>query len=376
MAFALASTKTFTFCLCLVSSHLLLSPTSSYAQVQAPPPDESEVVPEPSLPLQGEGSLDSSLPLQRPPETSQPFDLPYVLGPGDKIDIAVYGIEEAIGVQEVLPDGSVFLPLIGSVMVSGQTLSSLTNELTQKFDVWLVSPTVSLSIRERRPITVSVTGLVQRPGPTQLTTNSASLLEAINKAGGTTRGADIRGILISRALPGGGQTSIEVDLWDSVWSQDQEQPVVSNALQILLRDGDAIYVPQMAADSDLDQRLMARSSLAPPTVRVRVVGEVRRPGEVQIPPDGTLSSAIASAGGPTRDGALQRVEYIRLNEAGEIERQQIDLANLTDDILVQDGDVLFVPPTNLASFSYTTSQLLSPFFGILNIFGTANNLLN
>jgi polysaccharide export outer membrane protein len=132
----------------------------------------------------------------------------------------------------------------------------------------------------------------------------------------------------------------------------------------------------MASDSDLDQRLMARSSLAPPTVRVRVVGEVRRPGEIQLPPDGTLSSAIATAGGPTRDGALQRVEFIRLNEAGEVERQQIDLANLTDDILVQDGDVLFVPQTNLSSFSYTTSQALSPFFGILNIFGTANNLLD
>jgi polysaccharide export outer membrane protein len=169
---------------------------------------------------------------------------------------------------------------------------------------------------------------------------------------------------------------MEVDLWDSVWSQDQGQPVVSNALQILLRDGDAIHVPQMAADSNLDQRLMARSSLAPPTVRVRVVGEVRRPGEIQLPPDGTLSSAIASAGGPTRDGALQRVEYIRLNEAGEVERQQIDLANLTDDIQVQDGDVLFVPQTNLSTFAYTTSQALSPFFGLLNLFGRANSLFD
>ncbi len=281
------------------------------------------------------------------------FDSDYILAPGDRINITVYGYEEFNLVQEILPDGTITLPLLGSVRVTGYTNSSLDNELTTRLDEGgLVEPDVTVSLNEQRPIVVSITGSVRRPEPTQLEKNSATLSSAIAQAGGVSRDANIREVVIARTLPDGQNITARFDLWDLVWSDNLLAEGTGNdeAERLVLRDGDKIFVPQTTRDANLDQSLVARSSFAPDTVKVRVVGEVRRPGEIQVSPDTSLSGAISSAGGPTSDAVLERVEFIRLNENGEIERREIDLQSLTDNVQVQDGDLLLVPKSGITSF--------------------------
>jgi polysaccharide export outer membrane protein len=180
-------------------------------------------------------------------------------------------------------------------------------------------------------------------------------------AGGVTQDADIRQVTLTRATPNGGTESIVVDLWAAIASPDAPSAVI-------LQEGDSIYVPRLSADAQIDRRLLSRSSYAPETVRVRVVGEVTNPGEVAVPPDSTLSSAVAIAGGPTEDARLSRVAYIRLNEEGRVERETIDLRDLTDSYQVQDGDVIIVPKRTDASVLDIAGRVVGPLGAILSIF--------
>ncbi|MBD2459688.1 polysaccharide export protein [Oscillatoria sp. FACHB-1407] len=305
----------------------------------------------------------------------------YLLGPGDQIAINVLGYEEFNGSQVILPDGTISLSLIGAVTATNQTPTTLAQVLTDRLKPYLIEPVVIVNLTALRPIVVNVSGEVRRPGSVQLrgstTTNTANPTEvtastesnprlstAIIATGGITADADIRNVVLRRLLPGGGYTTVSVNLWDVIWAENAPQDP-------LLQDGDSIFVPQLAAGEQMDQRLIARSQLSPTTVPVRVVGEVKNPGEIQVPPGSSLSTAVAIAGGPTGDARLSRVAFIRMNQEGAIERQIVDLRNLLDTYQVQEGDVIIVPTEDSSSLIDFASRLFNPlgaFFNILNGF--------
>lgn len=305
----------------------------------------------------------------------------YILGPGDTVDVSVYGYEEYTGPVSVLPDGTITLPLVGRVAASGLTTDQLAQSLTVELDKILTTPYVSVTLNDLRPVVINVSGEVYRPGPvqvqrgSQIATNAQdvsqlarsdaqgppSVSEALMQAGGVRQTADIREVVVMRALPNGETVRTKVNLWDALWSETLPE-------NMLLRDGDLVFVPTLAAGESLDTRLLARSSLSPSTVRVRVVGEVTDPGEVPVPPNSSLSSAVAIAGGPTTDAKLSEVAFIRMNEGGEIEQEVIDLSNLVDNYQVQDGDVIVVPKTTTTSVLDFAARLLSPLNFLFRLF--------
>ncbi len=302
----------------------------------------------------------------------------YLLGPGDQIQVSVYGYEEYTGPLLVLPDGTITLPVVGKVPAAGRTTDQLTQELTATLGRILVDPSVSVTLGTLRPVVVNVSGEVYRPGPTQLrgatsaatdsfSSSSAdderppSVSAALIEAGGVTRTANIREVIVLRALPSGETVRTQVNLWDSLWTESLPE-------NMLLRDGDLVFVPRLAEGDVLDTRLLARSSLSPSTVRVRVVGEVTRPGEVPVPPNSSLSSAVAIAGGPTDDAKLSEVAFIRMNDAGEVEQEVVNLSNLVDGYQVQDGDVIVVPKTTTGSALDFAQRLLGPLGFFLRVF--------
>jgi polysaccharide biosynthesis/export protein len=306
----------------------------------------------------------------------------YILDAGDQITITVLGYEEYTGAQTVLPDGSITLPVIGSVLAAGQSPDTLAQDLALRLQRYLIDPAVTVSLGTLRPVVVNVSGQVQRPGPVQLrsvTSSSAAntggrtegegsldaaptVSSALAQAGGVTRDADIREVVVTRKIRGREPIIVTLNLWDAIWSENAPQDIV-------LQAGDTIYVPQLTADAQIDRRLIARSSFSPRTVRVRVVGQVQRPGEIQIPPDSTVSSAVAIAGGPTNDASLSRVKVVRLNEDGSVSNQEVDLRNLQDSYQIQAGDVVIVPEQGTSSFLRGLGRVLSPLGGLLGIFG-------
>ena len=308
----------------------------------------------PSLPLE---QTPTSLAL---PQVTIPQD--YLLGAGDQVEVLVFSYGEFTGQRTILPDGTITLPVIGNMQASGLTTDGLTKVVRQRLDSLLVDPVVTVTLVKLRSVVVNISGEVQRPGPLQLGSESdqSTLIAALSSAGGITQNADIRSVTIERIKPDGTTNAKSFDLWELL-SSNTVPP------DFILQDGDAVYVPRLSADQTLNRRLIARSSLAPTTVRVRVVGEVERPGEVQVPPDSTLSSAIAIAGGPTKDARLNQVAFIRLNEQGQIEQQVVDLQNLTDNYQIQDGDVLVVPERNVSNVLNFAGRLFGPIGGLINL---------
>jgi polysaccharide biosynthesis/export protein len=302
----------------------------------------------------------------------------YLLGTGDQIEISVFGYQEFTGPKTILPDGTISLPVVGSVMAADRTPTQFATELKTRLDTVLVEPAVTVSLTAMRPVVINIAGEVQRPGPIQLRSLTATtyrnfntsngglegvptLSSALMEVGGVTQNADIRQVVLRRVLAGGRTQEITVNLWDAIWSNRQPE-------DLLLRAGDSIYVPKLAMGEKLDRRLIARSRLSPATVRVRVVGEVIRPGEIQISPDSSLMSAIASAGGFGKEAKSDGVQLIRLNDAGQIETRKMTMSQLNGEIQVQEGDVLIVPEQKKSSFLRTLGQFLSPFGSLLNIF--------
>lgn len=297
----------------------------------------------------------------------------YLLGPGDRVDMQVYGFEEYTAAYSILPDGTIALPLVGKVPAAGRTLAQLTDEITIALDRLLVRPNVSMTLTTLRPVVINVSGEVHRPGPVQLqsmtnlTANSPtggtppSVSEALVQAGGVTRKANIRDVVVMRALPNGETARTKVNLWDALWSETLPE-------DLLLRDGDLVFVPRSENDELLDSRLLARSSLSPDTVRVRVVGEVTRPGEVEVSPNSSLSSAVAIAGGPTDDAKLSEVGFIRMNDDGVVDQQVVDLSNLVDNYQVQDGDVIVIAKTGTGSVLDFAQRLLGPLGFLFRLF--------
>ncbi|MBW4651780.1 MAG: polysaccharide biosynthesis/export family protein [Kaiparowitsia implicata GSE-PSE-MK54-09C] len=310
------------------------------------------------------------------------FSFPdYILGPGDQLSISVYGYEEFNELQKVVnSDGTIILPLIGTTMVAGRTPAQLDTYIEQQLNQYLVDPEVSLTLVGQRPVVVTVAGEVQRPGPVRLRsltnapgnnvgTESPTLTTALVQAGGVTRFADIRQVILQRYNPNGESEPTVVNLWENV-------SVGTGTTDIVLQDGDTIFIPRLSADATLDRRLLSQSSLAPATVRVRVVGEVNTPGEIEISPNSSLSSAVATAGGPTEDARLSRVAYVRMNDEGQIERYDVDLRNLVDNFQVQEGDVVIVPRRNSSSFLATLGRILNPFGSIVNIINGLDEIGN
>jgi polysaccharide biosynthesis/export protein len=308
-------------------------------------------------------------------ESSDNATSDYILGIGDQLEITVFDYAEFTGSREVLPDGSIIMPMIGQVDAVNKTTEELERDLTERLQTLLVNPVVTVNLQSLRPVIVNVAGEVQRPGSIQLrgvaatgsgtaestaSEQNLTLANALIAAGGITSNADIRRIVVTRYSPDGDATPEPVDLWDAIQSE-RAAPLP------ILRDGDSIYVPKLPDNAEIDRRLITRSQFAPATVRVRVVGEVTQPGEVLVPPDSSISSAVAIAGGPTEDADLSEVSFIRLDPSGKPDPQQLDLRNLSDTNQIQDGDVVIVPKRNSSSVLDFANRLLPPLSLILNL---------
>jgi polysaccharide biosynthesis/export protein len=300
----------------------------------------------------------------------------YLLGPGDQIQVTVYEETALTGNHIIAPDGQITMPMVGAIQAAGQTTDSLTQIIRTKLLETYRRPIVTVAIGQFRPLRIHVSGEVRRPGPFQIrntaydsgrsTTDSSSnpnlptLSAAIVAAGGVTRDGDISQVALKR-----NGVVQRIDLWQGLTSENAPR-------DLLLRDGDAIFIRKRDKDSVIDPRLVAKSTLAPATVRVRVVGEVRNPGEVSVTPSSSISSAIAIAGGPTDKARMEEVRLIRLGDNDQIIEQKMNLQQLQDQQQVLDGDVVIIPKSRNSKFLDLAGQVIPPLGILLNLFGNKN----
>ncbi len=121
----------------------------------------------------------------------------YVLGPGDKVRVIVFGEEGLSGEFVVGGAGKVSFPLIGDVPASGLPVQAFQAELENGLKQgYLKSPRVSVEVLTYRPY--YILGEVNKPGEYPYS-NGLNVLNSIATAGGFTYRAQTKRVYIRRA---------------------------------------------------------------------------------------------------------------------------------------------------------------------------------
>jgi polysaccharide export outer membrane protein len=245
----------------------------------------------------------------------------YRLGPGDVMDITVFEVEELSKPAVVAPDGTVELPLVGVVEVSGLTARETASRLAGLYGDNLVrNPQISVTVREYHSQPASVLGAVSRPGVYQLR-GSRRLSDVLALAEGLSpeSGGEIT---ISRPLPLGGEKTFSVATREllRLSGKEEDNPFVQG--------GDTIRV--------------AKAGL------VYVVGEVTKAGGFPLKDQEqiTVLKALSLAEGLRRDAAPQKTRIIRKQGDAQQEtpvRLRDILDGRTPDLPLAPNDILFVP---------------------------------
>jgi len=72
----------------------------------------------------------------------------YVVGEGDGLDIAVWGVKDLTFSVRVRPDGKITVPGLGDVPASGQTPAELQASLSERLKKLVKNPIVTVTVRE------------------------------------------------------------------------------------------------------------------------------------------------------------------------------------------------------------------------------------
>lgn len=302
----------------------------------------------------------------------------YILGSGDRLQIDIFDFPEYSrenGRHQVLVDGTINLPLVGTVPVLGMTLSQLSDQLSKQYAYFLKRPVVNVTLLAPRPLKVGIAGEVIRPGAYTITLVSQeeqtqqpfpTLTAALKLAGGITQSANIRQIEIHRPQRSVAPKVITVDLWQILQTGDLSYDPT-------LRDGDAIVVPTAITQTAAEMTQLATANFSPDTIQVNVAGEVRQPGIVKVPPNTPLNTALLAAGGfDQKQANTKSVELIRLNPNGTVARRQVAIdftqgINEVTNPALRNNDVILVNRSSSARFADTLGTLLNPLAGVFSI---------
>ncbi len=245
--------------------------------------------------------------------------LEILIGPGDLIEVSVFGAPDYIKDVRVRSAGEITLPLAGTVKVGGLTPAQAEALIAKSLGDggFFNDPRVSVLEKEFATQGISVLGEVQKPGVYPLP-GPRNLFDALSAAGGTTPRAGNTVSLSHRADP---QHSEIVTL-----SQDSKSSSQSN---VHVYPGDTVVVSKAGV--------------------VYVVGDVRLPGGfVMENSHMTMLQAFAMAQGANPTAALDRAQLIR--KSGPENGPQETLISLkkiltakAPDMNLQPGDIVFVP---------------------------------
>ena len=138
----------------------------------------------------------------------------------------------------VSPDGTVRLPLAGTIGVVGLSLDELEREINMRYAQQLQGLHVTPILTQRAPRFIYVAGEVTQPGRFELSAPT-SAMQAIALAGGWNNGGNLRQIVVFRRDKDWRLMAIKLDLAGGLFGK---KPLPSD--EIWLRDSDIILVPK------------------------------------------------------------------------------------------------------------------------------------
>jgi protein involved in polysaccharide export with SLBB domain len=194
----------------------------------------------------------------------------YILGPGDELQISVYGVQEFEDDIPVSVEGKITIQYVGQIAVSGMTIEAATQKI--KAAIAKVYSTVrsgqsqvSVSLAQIRTIKVTIVGGKQ-PGNYSVS-SLATVYNALHLAGGPGKNGSYRNIELIR----NNRVYRNIDIYKFLVKGDQSD-------NVNLKENDVIRIPAYSQ-------------------RVTVEGEVKRPGVFEMKKGETFADLLSFASG-------------------------------------------------------------------------------
>ncbi|HYW49027.1 MAG TPA: SLBB domain-containing protein, partial [Gemmatimonadaceae bacterium] len=258
-----------------------------------------------------------------------PVDPSYRLGAGDRLVLILTGDVEQAYTLDITREGFIVIPQVGQISVANLTLAQLEDLLYSRLSRSYsgirrgagATTRFSISVARLRSNQIFVVGEVARPGSYRVSA-AGTALTALYAAGGPTMNGSLRAVQIRR----NGRTIGTIDLYNYLTQGD-----ASNDARLL--NGDIVFVPFH-------------------TGRVRVIGEINRPGTYEIGTGGSLADIIRAAGGLRPTAARARIQIERVTAPRDrttpgSDRAVLDVtggaAGDIPALALSDGDIVRVP---------------------------------
>lgn len=161
----------------------------------------------------------------------------YVIGAGDRLQIIVWQNGDLSTTPLVRPDGTITMPLVGDVQVSGKTPSMVRKEITERISQFVKAEAaiVTVAVSGVASYRFTVIGQVANPGNFS-SGYYVTIAEAIAMAGGPTRFADTDSIELLRVGGDGRTRRIPISYEDI---ESRKRPEANMTLVA----GDTVFVP-------------------------------------------------------------------------------------------------------------------------------------
>ncbi|MSM38741.1 MAG: sugar ABC transporter substrate-binding protein [Geobacter sp.] len=258
------------------------------------------------------------------------YSADYVIGEGDGLDIAVWGVRELNASVRVRPDGKITLPGLGDVIASGLTPKSLQDVLSEKLKELVKNPIVTVTVREITNSRVYFFGGGINSGVYDLNrrTTLLQLLCVVAGNNGPAASAPVAGAPVARSpdfkkayLLRNGK-KIKEDFYNLFITGDVSE-------DIIIDSNDLIFIPQLQDKS------------------VYVFGAVNAPKAIEYREGITVMDAILEAGGFTRFASQNDTEVKRKSGSKEetIQVRAKDITksgDMSQNIKLKSGDYVIV----------------------------------
>ena len=204
----------------------------------------------------------------------------YTLGPGDAVNVDVWGASQKSFQSTVSPDGTIQIEGFGPVSVAGLTVEQANARLRSQLGSRYQDSRIRLTVGQTKTIMVNVMGEVNVPGTYTLSA-FATVFNALYMAGGISDIGTLRSIKVYR----NNRHISTVDVYDYILNGNQNG-------NVRLADNDVIIV-------------------GPYESLVNITGKVKRPMFYEMKKTESVGALLNYAGGFTGDAYRKSVRIVR-----------------------------------------------------------------
>jgi polysaccharide biosynthesis/export protein len=247
------------------------------------------------------------------PHSSRAGD--YVIGEGDGLDVAVWGVKELTFSVKVRPDGKITVPGLGDVTASGQTPTNLQSSLSLKLKELVKNPIVTVTVDEITNSKVYIYGGGVKSGVYDLQRRT-TLLQLLCTLG-EVRTADLKRAYLLR-----NGKKVKQDFYKLFIKGESEN-------DILLEPNDSLFIPLLLDKS------------------IYILGAVNTPKAIEYREGMRVMEAILEAGGFTKfadqDDIVIRRKVGQQEQSLEVKAKKLfKQGDLSQNLVLEAGDYVLV----------------------------------